>query len=80
MIAIRSSALRALVFGLLMAASALSSNAQTYPERVVKIIVPNPPGNVGDIVARMLAWQLGRTQADHLRWSARIRRLDIKLQ
>jgi len=60
MIAIRSTALRALVCGLLMAASALSSQAQTYPERMVRIIVPNPPGNVGDIVARMVAEQLGR--------------------
>ncbi len=61
MMAIRSTLLRALVFGLLMAAHALSSHAQTYPDRVVKIIVPNPPGNVGDIVARMVAEQLGRT-------------------
>ena len=60
MIAIRSTALRALVCGLLMAASALSSQAQTYPERMVRIIVPNPLGNVGDIVARMVAEQLGR--------------------
>ena len=60
MMAIRSTLLRALVFGLLMAANALSSHAQTYPNRVVKFIVPNPPGNVGDSVARMVAEQLGR--------------------
>ena len=34
--------------------------AQTYPDRVVKFIVPNPPGNVGDVVARQVADQLGR--------------------
>ena len=69
MISLRLIALRTLLAGslvglfsvLLPLAGAPPAHAQTYPDRVVKIIVPNPPGNVGDLVARMVAEQLGRT-------------------
>ena len=39
---------------------ATTAQGQMYPDRVVKFIVPNPPGNVGDIVARLVADQLAR--------------------
>jgi tripartite-type tricarboxylate transporter receptor subunit TctC len=34
--------------------------AQNYPSRVVKIVVPNPAGSGTDVLARMLADELGR--------------------
>lgn len=34
--------------------------AQNYPTRVVKIVVPNPAGSGTDVLARMLADELGR--------------------
>jgi tripartite-type tricarboxylate transporter receptor subunit TctC len=35
--------------------------AQSFPNRVVKIVVPNPAGSGTDVLARMLADELGRT-------------------
>lgn len=39
-------------------AAAVSSHAQDYPARPVKIVAPNPPGGGFDFVARVLAQQL----------------------
>jgi tripartite-type tricarboxylate transporter receptor subunit TctC len=38
----------------------MASWAQDYPNRVVKLVVPYPPGGVVDITGRQLAEQLGR--------------------
>ncbi len=38
----------------------MASWAQDYPNRVVKLVVPYPPGGVVDITGRLLAEQLGR--------------------
>ncbi len=51
----------ATAFTLAVLASAGQSRAQAYPDRPVRFIVPNPPGNVGDIAARMVAEHLSRT-------------------
>lgn len=45
-------------FGL---ATTLSAVAQDYPTRLVKIIVPFPPGSGTDLLARLLADQLSKT-------------------
>lgn len=50
-----------LLIALLAASIALAApaSAQTYPDRTIKIIVPQPPGGGFDTVARILADKLG---------------------
>ena len=43
---------------LVAAALSLDSMAQAYPDRTVTIVVPNPPGGVADLAARMIAPKL----------------------
>jgi tripartite-type tricarboxylate transporter receptor subunit TctC len=47
-----------LALGCAVLATSLSSQAQTWPQRTVRVIVPNPPGVAMDIVARMFAERL----------------------
>jgi tripartite-type tricarboxylate transporter receptor subunit TctC len=54
---IRRRALGALVLGAVLA-GALPAQAQTFPDRPVKIIVPQPPGGGFDTVARIVADRL----------------------
>ena len=57
-IAVAMTALAAL---LAVTAASVQSRAQdNYPSRVVKLIVPYPPGGGTDLLARVLADQLGR--------------------
>jgi tripartite-type tricarboxylate transporter receptor subunit TctC len=44
----------------IVALATVAGIAQDYPARVVKIVVPNPPGSGTDILARLLADQLSR--------------------
>jgi len=39
-------------------AAPLTAQAQTYPNRPVKIIVPTPPGGPVDVMARLVANQI----------------------
>jgi tripartite-type tricarboxylate transporter receptor subunit TctC len=50
-------AMRLLVFALLLALPTCA-DAEVYPARTVRLIVPFPPGGSNDIVARMVASQL----------------------
>jgi tripartite-type tricarboxylate transporter receptor subunit TctC len=50
----RSKRLLGLLAVALLACVAPGANAQTYPERTVRIIVPFPPGGLNDTVARLI--------------------------
>ena len=43
----------------LLAASAACAAAQTYPAKPLRLVVPYPPGGIGDTLARELGTQLG---------------------
>lgn len=48
-----------LTSALMLAAGAACASAQTYPTKPVRLVVPYPPGGIGDTLARELGTQLG---------------------
>jgi tripartite-type tricarboxylate transporter receptor subunit TctC len=50
-----------IAYGLILAAAALFGSG-TWAQTAIKIVMPAPAGGAGDIVARMLAEQVGRAQ------------------
>jgi tripartite-type tricarboxylate transporter receptor subunit TctC len=53
--------LRILSVGLVLAIAILGASAQDrYPSRAIKIVVPNPPGGVTDLLARIVAQGLSQ--------------------
>ncbi len=50
-----------LILALMHGVFGASAHAQGYPARTVRLIVPFPPGQATDIVARMLADRLSTT-------------------
>ncbi|MBU2408415.1 MAG: tripartite tricarboxylate transporter substrate binding protein [Gammaproteobacteria bacterium] len=51
--------LRVACFSVLVAFWSVASVAQDYPNKVIKLVIPYPPGGVVDITGRLLAEQLG---------------------
>src|SRR5438093_1317659 len=49
---------RTLMLACVMAALPLAGEAQDYPSKAIKVIVPNPPGGAGDISARLVGQKL----------------------
>ena len=45
----------------LLAGAAGPASAETYPSRVLRMIVPYPPGGPTDVIARVVAEELGRS-------------------
>jgi tripartite-type tricarboxylate transporter receptor subunit TctC len=45
----------------LLAGAALPGHAQDYPNKMIRIIVPNPAGGTSDVLGRLLAKELGET-------------------
>jgi len=53
---------RAMAMLALVAAAAISGSAWSQAPRTIKIVVPNPPGGVSDLLARLVADEIGRRQ------------------
>src|SRR5262245_14023448 len=53
-----SAAVRLSLAALLLASADAAANAQSYPSRAVKVIVPNTPGSGVDIVGRAVSQRL----------------------
>ena len=52
----------ALALGLIAAATTSAVNAQSFPSKMIRILVPGAPGTPPDIMARIIASELGESQ------------------
>ncbi|WP_162419732.1 Bug family tripartite tricarboxylate transporter substrate binding protein [Microvirga brassicacearum] len=59
----KSSITRRLAFGLFAGATLLATaaSAQTFPERIIRMVVPYPAGGPTDVIARIVAEEMGKT-------------------
>ncbi len=55
-----TSILRALALTFLLVAFGATAQAQTYPDRPIKLIAPFPAGGLADVLARMVGDELTR--------------------
>ena len=53
---------------LAVVASIANVEAQPYPSRPIKLIVPYAPGGAGDVIARIVSVQLSRISAFRSSW------------
>jgi tripartite-type tricarboxylate transporter receptor subunit TctC len=58
MLVFRTLVLRVVTAGLLMAVASVVAAQQRYPNKPIRLIVANPPGGSGDILARLVADKL----------------------
>jgi tripartite-type tricarboxylate transporter receptor subunit TctC len=54
----RRQAMRGLGGGLALLASGPAMTEEAYPNRVIKLIVPYPPGGTTDLLGRLIAYQV----------------------
>src|SRR6266511_1833234 len=50
--------IRRALLAILLSGPCVVAQAQTYPERLIKLIVPAPPGGQTDVLARLLAQRM----------------------
>ncbi len=58
--------MKRLAFSLVIALWSVVATAQPYPSKPIRFVVPFPPGNAGDLMARMLAEKMNPTMGANI--------------